>query len=194
MDADAIRISALLVRQGRACGTSRDAISGTIARVTNPQTNRTSANVVVLGLAIASCGPFNGSRVFSRDQSGVDTARLAEPVASRVGTADQGAVTIPQVYRWSPVDGRALQVWIACRGAGMSRACAVAVGVLDARQLQLLAVEQTGWALPTVSDGPDRAQLMAQGDEGRGTWRQMFAYDRDSGRVSFSRRVYSEGP
>lgn len=84
-------------------------------------------------------------------------------------------------------------VWIACRGGGMSRACVVAAGVAEADRVRVAAVEQTGWAIPTVSDGADRAQLMAQGDEGRGTWRQMLVYDAESGRVSFSRRVYSDG-
>lgn len=144
-------------------------------------------------LGFAACGPHNGPTVFRPFANTVDTQPLGEAVASHVGTPALGAMSVPHAYRWFPVDGRELWVWVACRGAGDSRACAVVVGKQDGQRLRLLAIEPSGWSAATLSDGADRAQLMAQGDDGRGLWRQIVAYDAEHDAVTFSRKQYSEG-
>ena len=141
---------------------------------------------------MAACGPQNGPRVFGV-LSGADTARLGESVATRVGTPEMGAVSVPRVYRWSPVDGRELWVWVACRGQGDSRACVLAIGAPEMGAALVLAIEPVGWSIATLSDGADRTMLLALGDDGRGSWRQMIMYDRDRSDVTFSRRGYADG-
>jgi hypothetical protein len=103
-----------------------------------------------------------------------------------------GNVEVPRLYRWNPVDGRELWVWVACRGGGMSRTCAVAVGAPEGGNVRVLAVEPSGWGMATISDGADRTILLAQGDDGHGLWRQLIQYDRDRGDVTFTRKSYAE--
>ena len=43
-----------------------------------------------------------------------------------------------------------------------------------------MAVEPSGWSIATLSDGADRTQILAMGDDGRGTWRQMIMFERIS--------------
>jgi hypothetical protein len=150
---------------------------------------RSVAVAASFAAVLAACGPQNGPRVFGM-VTNADANRLGTMVAERVGTAEMGSVSVPRVYRWSPVDGRELWIWVACRGGGASRACLVAVGTPGGQRV--MAVEPSGWSIATLSDGADRTQILAMGNDGRGTWRQMIMYDRDHDDVTFSRKWYAD--
>jgi hypothetical protein len=85
-------------------------------------------------------------------------------------------------------------VWLTCRGNGDARACVLSAGRLRDGRATVVGWQNVGWSQAVVGDTANPSELVIEGDDGHGTWRQALRYEQEGASVHFDRRYYADGP
>ena len=93
-------------------------------------------------------------------------------------------------WRWRPAPGAELLVYVACRGAGDTRGCVLAVAQVADGSVTLVGAAPAGWDPPTVALGADATDLAVTGQSGRGDFGQDVHYR--GGAIVFDDPVWGE--